>query len=58
MSLNDYIQASGFKKNWIASKLGVSSSMFSLQLSGERRFKPEQTRKLCELLSIPDISIH
>ena len=56
MTLKDYIEASGYKKNWIASQLGVSSSMLSLQLAGERKFKPEQTKKLCEILSIPNLS--
>ena len=54
ITIKDYINSSGYKQKWIAKQLGISSAMLSLQLKGQRKMKPNQASKLCEILQIPE----
>lgn len=44
------IEDSGLKKKFIAEKLNIKPSLFSLQLSNERSISEEKVKELLELL--------
>jgi antitoxin component HigA of HigAB toxin-antitoxin module len=50
MNFFELIKMTGLKKKFLASEIGVSESMFSLQLKGKRKFKEEQKEKLKKIL--------
>lgn len=54
MGINDTIllkiKESGLKKKFIADKLNIKPSLFSLQLSNERSIPDEKVKELLELL--------
>lgn len=45
------IEASGFKKKFIAEKIGITPVYFSMCLKGTRELSRKKERKLLELLS-------
>lgn len=55
--LNKLIEDKGFKKSYIAHKIGISPGLLSKYISGERKPKLNTAKKLSEILecSIEDI---
>lgn len=50
--LKKIIDESGFKKGFLAEKLGLSTYGFMLKVNGENEFKVSEVSKLCDLLHI------
>lgn len=50
--LEYYIKKSGYKKGFIAEKLGLSLNAFGKKISGKREFKASEIQTLCTLLGI------
>lgn len=50
--LNDKIDESGLKRNFIADQLGITPQGFYLKTSGKNEFTASQIQKLCDLLKI------
>jgi hypothetical protein len=46
------IKLMGLKKTFVADKCGIGKSTFSLFLKNERTLRPEQEKKLIELLGL------
>ena len=53
-SLEALIDASGFRKNYIAESLGISEQSFCNKLKNRRRFKDTEIEKLSRTLMIPE----
>lgn len=51
MVIKDAIKEKGIKKSWLASKLGVSNTMMSFYLNGDRPIPPNIEEKLKSLLA-------
>lgn len=51
MELRKTIDKKGLKHKWLAEQIGVSSTMLSLYLSGERNLSEEKEKMLKGLLS-------
>lgn len=51
MDFKERIKERGLKQNWIAKKIGISETMLSLFLSGERNLSQAKEQSLNELLS-------
>ena len=51
-TIKKQIKDSGIKQNFLAKQLGVSTSMLSLVLSGERKLSDEKWIKLQTFLSV------
>lgn len=52
--LEEYIQASGYKKSYIAKTIGVSVETLSRKLRNATQFKASEIKILCALLNIQD----
>lgn len=52
--LKELIQQSGFKKSFLADKIGVSRTTFAALLNNQAEFKASQISTLCEVLGIRD----
>jgi hypothetical protein len=50
--LNEKIDASGLKRNFIAKQLGITPQGFHLKTSGKNEFTSSQIQKMCDLLRI------
>lgn len=50
--LDKRINESGYKKSYIASKLGISAYGLSLKVNNKTEFKASEINVLCELLKI------
>lgn len=50
--LEQYIEKSGYKKSFIAAKLGISSYGFALKVNNKSEFKGSEMAILCDLLKI------
>ncbi len=50
--LEKAIYDSGFRKNHIAKKMGITSYTLALKIKNEREFKANEIDALCELLNI------
>lgn len=50
--LEKYIEASGFKKSYIAEALGLSRYGFSLKCNNKNDFRATEIEQLCKLLKI------
>lgn len=50
--LNDKIDESGLKRNFIADQLGITPQGFYLKTSGKNEFTASQIQKLCDILKI------
>ena len=50
--LNDKIDESGLKRNFIANQLGITPQGFYLKTSGKNEFTASQIQKLCDILKI------
>lgn len=46
------IEASGYKRRFIADKLGISYPALKMKVENEHEFKPSEIKVLCELLNI------
>lgn len=55
--LEDLINKSGFKRSFIADKLGLSTYGLQLKIQGNNEFKPSEIEKLCELLKITSLNL-
>lgn len=42
----------GLRWGWVAEQLGISPSLLSLMLSGQRRWTPERIEKLADVLGV------
>ena len=51
-SIREQIKDSGIKQKFLAEQLGISTSMLSLVLSGERKLSDEKWNKLITFLSV------
>ena len=51
-SIREQIKDSGIKQKFLAEQLGISTSMLSLVLSGERKLSDEKWMKLQTFLSV------
>lgn len=52
--LEERIQASGYKKSYIAKVLGLTRYGLSLKIQGVTEFKAGEITAMCELLGIDD----
>lgn len=52
--IEQIIEEQGRRRNWLAQRLGVSPSMVTLLLKGERRWTAEYRRAAAEALQIPE----
>lgn len=43
----------GLRWDWLAGQVGVSSSLLSRMLSGDRKWTAERVKKLAEALNVP-----
>lgn len=50
--LEALIDARGLRKGWVAAQMGVSPSLLSRWMSGERTIGPERAARLAELLGV------
>jgi hypothetical protein len=50
--LEEYIEQSGYKKSFIAKKLGITSYGFILKVNNKSEFKATEIEVLCTLLNI------
>lgn len=50
--LEQYIKKSGYKKSFIAKKLGLTAYGFTLKVNNKSEFKASEMTILCELLKI------
>ncbi len=53
--LNEYIQATGLKKSYIAKVLGVADSTLARKINNAQDFRASEIGKLCELLGIDSL---
>jgi predicted transcriptional regulator len=51
MLIKEAIKEKGIKKSWLASKLGISKTLMSFYLNGDRPIPVNVEEKLKELLS-------
>ena len=49
-NIKKVIWKSGYRKNFIAEKIGVPSSHISMWISEDRKVSPDRVRKLCKIL--------
>lgn len=52
--LDEKIQQSGLKKQFIAEKIGVTPTTLSSLLNGRAEFKTSQVSAICKILNIQD----
>ena len=50
--LEQYIERSGYKRSFIAMRLGISSYTLAMKVNNESEFKASEIDILCELLNI------
>jgi hypothetical protein len=50
--LEQYIEKSGYKKSFIAEKLGITAYGFTLKVNNKSEFKASEMTILCKLLKI------
>lgn len=50
--LEKYIEESGYKKSFIAERLGLTAYGFALKVNNKSEFKASEMTILCELLKI------
>ena len=50
--LKDKIAEKGLLNNFIAEKIGINKSTFSLKINGDRKFTIDEFKNLCTLLNI------
>jgi hypothetical protein len=50
--LEQYIEKSGYKKSFIAKKLGITAYGFTLKINNKSEFKASEMTILCKLLKI------
>lgn len=50
--LDDLIKSKGFKKDFIAEKLGISRQSLHNKITNNREFTGLEIKKLCEILGI------
>ena len=50
--LEEYIEKSGYKKGFIAKKIGITRYAFILKINNKSEFKATEIKTLCTLLNI------
>ena len=50
--LEERIEKSGYKKSYVASKLGISAYALSLKVNNKTEFKASEINILCDILKI------
>ena len=50
--LEQYIEKSGYKKNFIAQQIGITAYAFALKINNKSEFKASEMTILCKLLKI------
>lgn len=50
--LEEYIEKSGYKRSFIAEKLGITRFALQLKINNKSEFKAREIDVLCELLNI------
>jgi hypothetical protein len=50
--LEQYIEKSGYKKSFIAQKLGLTAYGFTLKINNKSEFKAKEITILCKILGI------
>lgn len=53
-SIRRILDARGLRYSWVAARIGVSPSMLTKVMQGERKLTTEKRRRLAELLQIPE----
>ena len=53
--LNAIITEKGYKKGWIAEKIGLSAYGLSLKIHNKNQFNAGEIQKLCDLLNITSL---
>lgn len=54
-ALREKIDESGYKRSYIADRLGISRESLNQKVSGRREFKASEISQLCEILGISDL---
>ena len=54
--LADRIKKSGYRKSYIAKRLGLTAYGFARKVRGDSEFKAAEIATLCELLGIDDLA--
>ncbi|MAH43695.1 hypothetical protein CL614_08325 [archaeon] len=52
-NLGSIIKEKGLRKNWVANRMNVSSSLVTKWIKGDRRITPPYREKLARLLGVP-----
>lgn len=52
--LEQYIEQSGYKKSYIAERLGITAYSFALKVNNKSEFKASEMQLLAKLLNIGD----
>ena len=52
-NLGRIIKEKGLRKDWVAKRMDVSSSLVTLWIKGDRRITPPYREKLARLLGVP-----
>lgn len=52
--LNEAILETGFKKEWIAKRMGITRASLSEKINNKREFKASEVVKLSKILSLPN----
>ena len=55
--LEELIQASGYRKSYIAKVLDISVNCLTSKIQGRNEFKPSEISALCDLLRIDDLAL-
>ena len=55
--LNEIITRSGFKRSFIARKIGVTTYGLARKINNENEFKASEINALCELLRIESLEL-
>lgn len=53
--VNEIIEQKGFRKGFIAKKIGVSSSVLVQRLTGQTQFKASELAKMKDALGLSDL---
>jgi transcriptional regulator with XRE-family HTH domain len=57
-NIKQVIKVSGYRKNYIAEKIGVPPSHISMWISEDRKASPERVRKLCKILGCKTVDLY
>ena len=55
--IRDLLRAKGLRFGWVAEQMGISPSMLTRLLAGERRWTPEHRQAIARALDMPEESL-